>query len=222
MTRILTVGAHPDDEILGMGGALSKLAEQKNSVFMLILTLGETARGKNLSNGSLRTKQAKKIAGKLGATLFPIQKYPDCAFDSVPLLSLTKTVEEYIKEAKPDVIYTCHGGDLNIDHQRTFQAVMTAARPGKTSVKRIYSFEVLSTTEWQAKSAATVFLPNTYIDIEQYIDNKIDLMKIYPQEMAEFPFPRSGMGIKTLARLRGMESGLKFAEAFQLIRNIDR
>src|SRR3989338_6617126 len=155
MTRILTVGAHPDDEVLGMGGTLSKLADQKNRIFMLILTLGETARGKNLSNGSIRTKQAKKIAGKLGATLFPIQKYPDCAFDSVPLLSLTKTVERYIKEAKPDVIYTCHGGDLNIDHQRTFQAVMTAARPGKTSVKRIYSFEVLSTTEWQAKWGGT-------------------------------------------------------------------
>ena len=221
MTRILSVGAHPDDEVLGMGGTLFKLTKQKARVYLLTMTLGETARGKARANGNLRRKQAKKVAHKLGAILLPIQNYPDCAFDSVPLLSLTKTVEKYIKETKPDVIYTCHGGDLNIDHQRTFQAVITAARPGKTSVKQIFSFEVLSTTEWQAKKAPNVFLPNTYVDIELFIKKKVDLMKTYPQEMAKFPFPRSGTGIKTLAKLRGMESGLKYAEGFQLIRSIE-
>lgn len=220
MIKVLSVGAHPDDEVLGMGGTLLKLSRQKNKIYMLTLTLGETARGKQMSNGHLRKRQAGKVATKIGATLLPIQNFPDCSFDTVPLITITKTIEKVVKDIRPEAIYTCHGGDLNIDHQRTFQAVMTACRPGKTSVKKIYSFEVLSSTEWQPKIAAHAFLPNTYIDIEKFVKGKIGLLQIYRQEMAEFPFPRSATGIKTLARLRGMESGLKFAEAFQLVRSI--
>lgn len=221
MVRVLSIGAHPDDEVLGMGGTLLRLSKEKQQVYMLSLTLGETARGKDKSNGGLRKKQAYKVANRIGATLLTIHDFPDNAFDSVPLLALIKMVEKFVKQVRPDVIYTCHGGDLNIDHQRTFQAVMTAARPGKTSVKKIYSFEVLSSTEWQAKTAGNVFLPNTYVDIEKYVEGKINLLKLYPQEMSKFPFPRSGLGIKTLARMRGMESGLKFAEAFHLVRSIE-
>lgn len=218
--KILSIGAHPDDEVLGMGGTLLRLADEENKIFLLSLTLGETARGKRVAKPDLRIKQAQKVADRLKAVLLPIRDFPDCAFDTVPLLTLTKLIEKHIKDISPDVIYTCHGGDLNIDHQRTFQAVITAARPGKTSTKKIYSFEVLSSTEWQAKNSGNIFLPNTYVDVEKYIDGKVNLLKIYPQEMGKFPFPRSREGIEALARYRGMESGLRFAEAFHLVRNI--
>lgn len=216
--RILVVAAHPDDEVLGAGGTLLRLASEGDNLHIVFLSKGETSRGKKVADEKLRTVQAEKVAKIVRAEVHWPANLPDNEFDRVSLLRITKIVEELVHKLKPNVVYSHHGGDLNIDHRRTFQAVMTACRPGKTSVKRIYSFEVLSSTEWQAKTALNSFLPNVYVDIEKFIEDKINLLNIYQREIGGFPFPRSAKGIMTLAQYRGMESGLKFVEAFQLIR----
>lgn len=219
--KVLVVAAHPDDEVLGMGGTLLGLKSLgKTKTYILFLSAGEMSRGKQVAKEKLRLKQAIRVAGLVGAKVFLNENFPDNAFDSVPLLKITKTIERYIRKIKPRTIFTHHHGDLNIDHRLTFQAVMTACRPGKTSVKNIYSFEILSSTEWQVKRSSNIFLPNTYIDIDKFLKQKIKLLKIYSREVNRFPFPRSATGINVLAMYRGMECGLKYAEAFQLIRSI--
>lgn len=220
--KIILIVAHPDDEVLGMGGTLAGLARAGEDLHIAFLSKGEDSRGKKIANEQLRAGQAGKVADSLKAELHWLANFPDNEFDKVSLLQVTKAVEEIINKIHPDIVYTHHYGDLNIDHRISFQAVMTACRPGKTSVRKIYSCEVLSSTEWQAKTAANVFLPNTYIDIEKYIGLKIKLMELYKREIAAFPFPRSAEGIRTLAKFRGMESGLKYAEAFRLIRSIGK
>ena len=218
----LIVAAHPDDEILGMGGTLLKLAQAgQNNLHLLFLSFGEASRGKKEANEDLRKQQAMAVSKKIGASLHLEENFPDNAFDSVPLLKIIQKVEYYLNIIKPTIIYTHHGQDLNVDHRLTFQAVFTAVRPSRYPyLKKLYTFEILSSTEWQVKTSSTVFLPNTYVDIERYLERKIELLKEYRRELSPYPFPRSPQGVKALAQYRGMESGLKFAEAFQLIREV--
>ncbi|KKU12878.1 MAG: hypothetical protein UX17_C0034G0004 [Parcubacteria group bacterium GW2011_GWC2_45_7] len=221
-TKVLVVAAHPDDEVLGMGGTLLKLVQSgQNNLHLLFLSFGEASRGKKVANEDLRKRQAMMVSKKIGASLYLKENFPDNAFDSVPLLKIIQRVEYYLRIIKPTVIYTHHGQDLNVDHRLTFQAVFTAVRPSRyPNLKKLYTFEILSSTEWQVKTSSTVFLPNTYVDIGQYLEPKIELLKEYQREISPFPFPRSPQGVKALAQYRGMECGLKYAEAFQLIREV--
>ena len=218
--QILVIAAHPDDEVLGMGGTLLKFVKKKHNLHIAFLSKGEASRGQRISNELLRISQANKVGKRLGARIHWVENFPDNEFDKVNLLIIVKSIEKIIREIKPQAVYTHHHEDLNIDHRLTYRAVMTALRPGKSSVKEIFSFEILSSTEWQAKNSGNVFLPNVYMDVEEHISGKVELMNIYARETGKFPFPRSKEGLRTLAKYRGMESGLKYAEAFELIRNI--
>lgn len=221
---LLVVVAHPDDEILGMGGTLLKLSKEGNAkLHVLFLSLGEASRLPSDANEARRKRQAQRVASEIGATIHFTENFPDNAFDSVPLLRIIQAVEPYLTKIRPSVVFTHHGGDLNIDHRLTAQAVFTACRPSNQQfVQRMYSFEILSSTEWQEKKSHQAFLPNVYINIEKQIQKKIELLGIYRQEMNPFPFPRSREGVETLARFRGMECGVTYAEAFELIREIQR
>ena len=216
----MVIAAHPDDEILGAGGTILKHVAERDFLYILILGDGESARD-NQGNIQKRVKQAQLVAKKIGAKGLVLEKLPDNKFDSLPLLMITKTVEHTVFEIKPNIIYTHFASDLNIDHRLTFQAVLTACRPQPGFfVKKILSFEVLSSTEWRRKSPQTIFSPTEYVNVSQYIEKKIKLMKIYRDELRSFPHPRSAEGIKTLAHYRGMEVGLDYAEAFQIVRSL--
>lgn len=221
--NILVVAAHPDDEILGAGGTLIKHAVSGDDVYCLILGEGIMSRANpdKQKLEELRT-QALDAGRVVGFKKIFLSNFPDNVFDTVPLLNIVKDVEKYFDELKPDIVYTHHGNDLNIDHQLTFQAVLTASRPCNENCPReIYTFETLSSTEWQEKNKGQ-FSPNTYIDIKSTIEKKIAAMKKYSSELREYPYPRSVEGIRILSQLRGLESGLFFAEAFRLIRKIDK
>ena len=219
MNKILIIGAHPDDEILGVGGTILKHVKAGDQVKILILGDGETSRP--TADIAKREKQAKAVAMALGVKDLILEKLPDNQFDSMPLLEVVKKIEKVISEFKPEIVYTHHGNDLNIDHQLTFQAVITACRPQpEFCVKKILTFETLSSTEWQNKTSDKIFLPNEYQDISEFIDKKIEILKNYQDELRLYPHPRSAEGIKILAQYRGLEVGFKYAEAFCLIRNI--
>jgi len=220
--EILIVAAHPDDEVLGAGGTILKHVKNGDRVSILILGDGVTSRGAGAAAIKQRLNQAKKAAGILGVKQVILETLPDNKFDSLPLLEIVKKVEPVIKRIKPNIIYTHFSDDLNIDHRLTFQAVLTACRPQPGFfVKKILSFEIPSSTEWQVKKKNNLFCPTYYNDISDFIAKKIKAIKVYEEELKPYPHPRSKKGINILAQWRGLEVGYKFAEAFQAVRDLN-
>lgn len=219
--RILVVAAHPDDELLGLAGTLCLHRDKGDQIYILILSNGENSRGSEIADSLKRLKQARKVARMIGAKLF-MEDFPDNAFDSVSLLSIAQTIEKVMKKVNPHMVYTHHSGDLNIDHTLTSHAVMVAFRPVYDGcLESILTFETLSSTEWQAKDHRQ-FAPNHYIDISSRLEEKKKLLSIYADELREYPHSRSLEGVEILSKYRGMESGLKAAEAFQIIRTVKK
>ena len=224
--KILVVAAHPDDEILGCGGTMALHSQRGNEVYVMILGEGVTSRDeardregreKEIADLKCQVEAANKIVGTKKTFLFD---FPDNRFDSVPLLDIIKVVEKVKRDIEPDIVYTHHRGDLNIDHRITFNAVMTAFRPLKGErAKEIYSFEVPSSTEWSL-GKDEYFIPNRFVDIKDTLERKIDAMRAYSGEVREFPHPRSEAAIEALARVRGISVGLDCAETFEVIRQV--
>lgn len=225
--RILVVAAHPDDELLGLGATMHHLINNYNvSVHVVILGEGITSRSddRNLElwDEALKTHRnnIKKAADIIGYQSVSIYSFSDNRFDHHDLLDIIKTVEHEKEKFRPDIIFTHNAGDLNIDHQLTYQAVVTSCRPmADELVKGIITFETPSATEWQAQSDPRHFSPNLYIEVNpEDVEAKIDAMSQYQFETRAFPHPRSSEALKLLASYRGMTVGKQQAEAFQIIR----
>lgn len=220
--RILVVAAHPDDEVLGCGGTITRLTKEGCEVYTLILGEGITARDIKKSGTEkeiFRLKfQARKANKLMGVKEVFFSNLADNRFDTIPLLDIIKIIEEIKYKLKPDIIFTSYCGDLNIDHRLTCRAVITATRPipGET-VKEVYCFEVLSSTEW---SYHTAFSPDVFFDVSSTLENKLKAMRIYASEIRSFPHPRSVEGIRTNAKFWGMKVGVRYAEAFKGVRII--
>ncbi len=218
MQKILVVAAHPDDEILGAGGTILKHAADGDEVNILILGDGESSRVSGV-NIARREKQAKRAAKELGVKRLILEKFPDNQFDSVPLLEVIKKIEKALEEIRPAVVYTHCLYDLNIDHQVTFRATLTACRPKPNSfIKKILSFEIPSSTEWQIKDTSHAFCPTEYVNITEFINRKMEILKIYKHELNPYPHPRSVKSVRLLAQYRGTQVVCQYAEAFQIIR----
>ena len=224
MSVVLVVAAHPDDEILGVGATISKRIKLGDIAYALILGEGQTSRFKNreLANVDLVNelhKDTLKAAKVIGFKDVFFESIADNRFDSVDLLDVVKCVEKHVENLKPDIIYTHHGGDLNIDHQITHKAVLTATRPiGDYSVKEIYAFETVSSTEWNFASRENAFIPNMFVDISEQFDIKCRAMEAYRSELCEYPHPRSLRMLKCIAEKWGGTVGVEYAEAFETIR----
>ena len=225
--KILVIAAHPDDEVLGCGGTIARLVKEGNTVYTLILGEGITSRDetrnrrkreKEIKELRLQIKRANKIIGVRDTFVFD---FPDNRFDTVALLDIVKTIEKVKIDVKPDIVFTHHRGDLNVDHRMTFEAVMTAFRPMEgENTKEIYSFEIPSSTEWNAPISTNYFIPNYFVDISKTLELKIMAMKDYKSEIREYPHPRSPEAIKIYAKRWGIQAGLQAAEAFEIIRMI--
>ena len=225
--KVIVVAAHPDDEVLGCGATIAKHVEKGDEVHILILAEGQTSRDvqrdqtKNIEVLNHLSEAAQAAANVLGVTTLTLKGFPDNRMDSVDLLDVVKVVEGFIKLHQPNILYTHHFGDLNIDHRITNQAVITASRPVPgSSIKTILFFEVPSSTEWQATSSSLQFTPNWFVDISDNLDKKIEALKKYEHEMRSWPFPRSLEAVRYLARWRGSCIGTEAAEAFILGRTI--
>lgn len=225
MKTILVIAAHPDDEVLGCGGTIARLTSEGSNVYTLILGEGVTSRDRKRDLAKRENeiaelkKQAENANRILGVKKVYTFDFPDNRFDSVPLLDIIKTIEETKDDLKPDIVFTHHIGDLNIDHQITFKAVMTAFRPTiDESVKEIYSFEIPSSTEWNEPSSLTYFMPDYFVDVNKSLEIKINALKEYKTELRDFPHPRSLNAVELNAKQWGVKIGFKAAEAFKTIR----
>jgi LmbE family N-acetylglucosaminyl deacetylase len=222
MKNILVIAAHPDDEVLGCGGTINRHVDSGDTVNVLFMSDGVTSRNINGLEQDSRNQSAFEACSILGTQEPNFLDYPDNKMDSLALLDIVQAVEGIINNLKPDIIYTHHSGDLNIDHRITHQAVMTACRPQPNfSVKEIYSFEVLSSTEWQTQDKLP-FLPNYFIDIAPFIENKRKALHVYSSEMHAEPHSRSIENVLRLNAVRGNSVGLYYAEAFMVLRKITR
>ncbi len=222
MSKILVVAAHPDDEVLGCSGTIARHVSDGDKVHMVFMSDGVTSRmGVELNEVEVRKQAAKDASNILGIVESPrFLGFPDNRMDTVALLDVVQTLEQVINEIGPEVIYTHHLGDLNIDHKITHQAVMTACRPKpEFCVREIYSFEVLSSTEWSTNNP---FIPNYFVDISDMLELKISAIKAYNSELCVFPHARSVESIKALAIYRGASAGLNAAEAFKIERLISK
>ncbi len=218
---VAAIFAHPDDEVLGCGGAISLHADANDAVHILILATGAASRGGDQSTyiSELRD-QARKAAKILGAQDVAFGNFPDNRMDSVPLLDVVMEVEKFLEAHPADIIYTHHAGDMNIDHLVTHRAVATACRPiPGTRPVEILACEVNSSTEW-APPTMTPFVPTDFLDISSSLDRKIAALECYENEICDWPHPRSAKGVRVLAQWRGSQSGLEAAEAFSLVRRV--
>ena len=227
MNRVMVVVAHPDDEVLGCGGTIARHADAGDQVQVVIVAEGATSRhqkrdrlqaDKELSTLAQSAQRAGSLLGAAGVELLDL---PDNRLDSLDRLDLIKRIEQRIDRHQPQVVYVHHAGDVNVDHRRLHEAVVTACRPTPGHpVKRLLSFEVASSTEWQPPGSASAFQPNWFIDISAQWQRKREALEAYASEMRSWPHARSLKAVEHLARWRGAQVGVEAAEAFCLLRQL--
>ena len=224
---ILVVAAHPDDEVLGCGGTIAHHSDAGDLVHVLIVVEGSTSRHDHRDRGQANDElstlaQAAHQAGLiLGAQSVELLDFPDNRLDSLDRLDVVKQIEQRIARHQPQVVYVHHAGDVNVDHRRLHEAVVTACRPTPNHpVRRLLSYEVASSTEWQPPGSAQTFQPNWFLDISDQWPRKREALSAYASEMRPWPHSRSLEALEHLARWRGAQVGVEAAEAFCLLREL--
>lgn len=226
MANVLCIVAHADDETLGCGGTLLRHRAMGDTLGIIVTADGVSSRTHDSSQTvntelNLRLQQALAAFDLLGIRWQQFLNYPDNCLDQVPLLDIVKSYERLIAEFQPDIIYTHNGTDLNIDHRQVHQAVMTACRPLPGSrLNTILAFEVLSSTEWQSSSSHKPFLPSYFVNISDYLSQKLEVLRCYENELKDYPHSRSLSAVESLARVRGSSVGVGGAEAFMVERMV--
>lgn len=225
--NILIVAAHPDDEILGVGGTIARHAEAGDAVYALILGEGQTSRFDTREDAGAKAVErlhhnTLKAAAAVGIREVYFENFADNRFDSVSLLDIVKAVEKRIGQLRPSIVYTHHGGDLNVDHQITYRAVLTATRPmADQPVREIYAFETVSSTEWNFSYRDSQFSPNVFVKLSAVqFEKKLRAMREYVTELCEYPHPRSLEMLRAVAARWGGVTGGQYVEAFETVRVI--
>lgn len=224
--RVLVIGAHPDDEILGPGATLIKHKRNGDHIYSCILCEQVAARQNKPKHKDL-LKQVKRAASIVGIKETLFFNFPNIKMNTVSTLELIQAIEEAIIKFRPEIVYTHHCGDLNEDHRIAFNATMAAIRlPERRNIKNLHPnlikevlcYEVPSSTEWAAPLIKYPFKPNVFVDIKRTFKAKINAIEQYTGIIKKHPHPRSVKNLETLANYRGMQSGFALAEAFVLMR----
>jgi LmbE family N-acetylglucosaminyl deacetylase len=226
--NVLVVAAHPDDEALGCGGTIARHAAEGDSVHVVIVAEGVTSRQDARDRGAVSGELSELAvaahkANRLLGSSVEVWDLPDNRLDSLDRLDLIKRIEAVIARVAPGTVYTHHAGDVNIDHRRVHEAVVTACRPSPGHcVNRLLAFETVSSTEWQPPGSAAAFAPNWFVDISASLAAKMRALEAYHREMRPWPHARSLEAVEHLARWRGASVGVSAAEAFMLCRLVSK
>lgn len=225
MKRILIIAAHPDDEVLGVGGTMAKLSAEGNDVYVLIVTDGSTSQYGNDAHLEdiikAKATETKNCAELLGVKRIIYGQLPDMKLDTVPHIEVNKTIERVINDIRPDTVFTHFWGDVNIDHQNVYRSTLVAVRPVMGQVvKQLLCYRVPSSTEWTPSKPDTMFTPNVFVDISSVAERKYQAFSQYSTEQRDYPHPRSVRYLKETDIANGLQVGLPIAETFMLLREI--
>jgi LmbE family N-acetylglucosaminyl deacetylase len=224
--NVLCVAAHPDDEVLGVGGTIARHTTNGDDVHVCILSDGVTSRYDEgdapADEIEQRRARAERACDHLGATV-SFYGFPDNSFDTAPLLDIVQTVEAEITDHDPEVVYTHHYGDLNVDHELACRATVTATRPlADSRIDRVLAFETLSASEWSVPQPSNVFKPTTFIDVSSHLETKTEALSVYETELREPPHPRTIDTVRKNTEIWGSKAGVSAAEPFELLREVRR
>jgi len=220
--RVLVIAPHPDDETLGCGGTLLKHRAAGDSVSWLIVTRGHEPlwSAEALAN---KEDEIKRVAQAYEFEQTFRFEYPATGMNTLLQAEIIAGVSRVVAEAQPSSVYLNHAGDIHSDHRIAFDSVISAIKPfnsGRHGVKRILSYETLSSTEAAPPDHNRAFLPTVFCDITSFIERKLEIMSLYRTEIQPYPLPRANESIRALARFRGATVGVEYAEAFMLIRDL--
>lgn len=220
MKKILVIAPHPDDELLGAGGMILKNIKEGNEVYVCVVTIG-VAPLFDPEMGKKNNQDAADCHKAIGITKTYFLDLPSTMLESIPRYELNGKILNVVREVQPDDVYIPHYGDMQKDHQMVADAAMVAIRPKYfPQVKRVYAYETLSETGWNAPSVANEFIPNVWMDITDVLEEKLEALNYYTLQISAFPDPRSVEAVRALAMYRGSQMFYKAAEAFQLIREL--
>jgi LmbE family N-acetylglucosaminyl deacetylase len=223
MKNVIVIAAHPDDEIIGVGGTLLKHKENGDNIFWIITTNVFENQGFSKERVESRQAEIDKVAELVGITKVFKLTYPTMSLSSSSVNKMVSEISAIFLEVKPEIIYCLNRSDAHSDHRFTFDAVMACTKSFRYPfIKQVLMYECISETEFAPVLAEKAFLPNYFVDISSHFERKIEIMKIYESEIGEHPFPRSIRNLEALATFRGASVGVEYAEAFQLLKYIDK
>ena len=221
MKKVIIISAHPDDEILGAGGALIRHRNVGDEIYWVIVTNVSEDAGFTKERVESRQQEIEKVAELLKVTKTFKLDYPTATLTDKEMIDMVPKISEIFNEVKPEIFYSLNRSDAHSDHRVVFNAGMACTKSFRHPyLREVLLYECISETEFAPMLSEKVFQPNCYIDISKEMDEKIELMNIYESEMADHPFPRSERNIKALATFRGATAGVEYAESFQLIKSI--
>lgn len=227
MERVLVISAHPDDEVLGMGGTIAKYASNGSEITLLIVTDGSTSQYRNDPNLEMiiqeKKEETRKSADILGIKEVVYGNLPDMKLDSVSHIEINNVIEQVIEKVHPSIVYTHFYGDINKDHRMVYESTLVACRPtSRQCVKKVFLYSVPSSTEWNVQINSAVFLPNWYEDISgTYAEKKYLALECYSKELRDYPHPRSIQYVKNADIVEGNRVGLQSSESFMLVRSVN-
>lgn len=219
--KVLVIAPHADDEVLGCGGTIARHTAQRDHVIVLVMTHGVPELFPSEYMAQLH-KEMHAAHQVLGVQHTSVLDFPAPALDSIPGYKIAAAIHKTIQEFQPAQVYIPHLGDLHSDHAQVYRAALVAMRPiNGCSVQRILAYETLSETDWAIPSSESAFVPTVFVDITDYLEQKLHAMECYRSQLKAFPHTRSLESLKALARLRGGTVNREAAEAFMLVRQIE-
>lgn len=226
MKKVLVIAAHPDDEVLGMGGTIAKLVKSGCVVDVMIVTDGSSSQYRDSDRLdeiiSAKKKETRNCADILGVRDIYYGELPDMKLDTTPHIRINQVIEDVIDKVQPDTVFTHFWGDVNLDHQNVYKSTLVAVRPVMGQVvKELYCYRVPSSTEWTPNKADTMFMPNYLVDIEKFAEQKYKAFACYSTELREYPHPRSIQHLREIDKAAGLRVGMLAAEEFVLLRKLD-
>jgi LmbE family N-acetylglucosaminyl deacetylase len=221
--KVIVISAHPDDETLGAGGTLLKHKANGDEIYWLIVTNVFEHQGFTRERVESRQKEIERVAGLFGFTETFSLDYPTMTLSGESLLTLVPDISNVFSKVEPEIVYTLNRSDAHSDHRILSEAVMACTKSFRYPyIKRVLMYECLSETEFAPAFPEKAFIPNYFVDISEYMDEKLRIMSVFESELAPHPFPRSFDNIKALAHYRGATAGVQYAEAFQLVKYLDK
>ena len=223
MKKVLVISAHPDDETLGAGGTILKHINNLDEVYWLIVTSMEINQGFSKKRIHERDNEIKEVAKLYGFKKTYRLGYPTSTLTLNDTPGLINKISSILNQIHPEIIYTVNRSDAHSDHRIVFESLMACSKSFRAPfIKRILMYECISETEFSPALPDRAFVPNYFVDISETLKIKLKILELYRSELAEHPFPRSKKNVKSLAIHRGATVGVRYAEAFQLLKFIDK